>query len=220
MTKPLQPSRDYTIALATLKQADPILGALIDQVGHCKLDQAQQEGDLLSSLARSIIYQQLSGKAAATIHRRFLALYPHQPYPNATDILQTPDDVLRSTGVSRAKTLYLKDLAQKVVEGLPSLDEIAHMDDETIVQTLTPIKGIGRWTVQMLLIFRLHRWDVLPVDDLGIRAGIRKTYNLPDLPDRKTVARIGAPWQPYRTIASWYLWRSLELPQKVPATLG
>ncbi|MGI0483964.1 DNA-3-methyladenine glycosylase family protein [Pantanalinema rosaneae CENA516] len=200
---------DYSIAIAALQQADPTLARLIGQVGECRLAQVQQSGDVLACVARSIIYQQLSGKAASTIYQRFLQLYP-QPFPTATAILETPDDVLRSAGISRSKAIYLKDLAQQVLNGLPSMAELAQMEDEAIIQTLLPIKGVGRWTVQMLLIFRLHRWDVLPVDDLGIRAGIRRTYQLPDLPTKSQVQQLGQPWQPYRTIASWYLWRSLE----------
>jgi DNA-3-methyladenine glycosylase II len=200
---------DYGIALANLKKADSILADLIEQVGLCTLDQQQQTGDLLSSLCRSIIYQQLSGKAAGTIHRRFLALYSDKPSLTPQDILNTPDEIIREAGISRSKIIYIKDLAQKVLTDLPTLTELETMDDEKIIQTLIPVKGIGRWTVQMLLIFRLHRWDVLPVDDLGIRAGIRKVYGLSELPDKKLVEKFGESWKPYRTIASWYLWRSL-----------
>lgn len=196
-------------AIVTLKQADPILATLIEQVGDCTLNQEQRQGDLLFCLCESILYQQLSGKAAAAIHRRFLALYP-QGLPSAADLLDTPDDDLRSAGISRPKIVYLKDLAQKTLDGLPTIAELETMDDEAIVQTLLHIKGVGRWTVQMLLIFRLQRRDVLPVDDLGIRAGIRRAYGLAELPDKKTVERLGQVWQPYRTIASWYLWRSLD----------
>jgi len=201
---------DYSIAIATLKQSDPILAPLIERVGPCQLYQVQQKGDLLFSLSRSILYQQLSTKAAAAIHHRFLQLYPGTPFPTALDILNTPDEVLRQAGISRPKVLYLKCLAQKVLDGLPTIAEFEAMDDEAIIQTLTEVKGIGRWTVQMLLIFRLHRWDVLPVDDLGIRAGIRRIYNLTELPDKKTVESLGQRWKPYCTVASWYLWRSLE----------
>lgn len=201
----------YDAAINFLKQTDPILGQLIEQVGSCQLDAAQQHGDLFSSLSRAIIHQQLSTKAAASIYRRFLQLYPHEPSPTAHNILNTPDELLRGAGLSRAKVLYLKDLAQKVVDGLPTLIELEAMDDETIVQTLIQVKGIGRWTAQMLLIFRLNRQDVLPVDDLGIRAGIRKVYGLNELPDRHITLHLGQRWQPYCTIASWYLWRSLEL---------
>ncbi len=202
---------DYSVAVAALKQSDPILAPIIEQVGSCKLDQVQQTGDLLFSLSRSILYQQLSGKAAAAIYHRFLQLYADKPFPTPQDILNTPDETLRGVGISRPKVMYLKDLAQKILDGLPTLTDLEAMEDEAIIKTLTQVKGIGRWTVQMLLIFRLHRWNVLPVDDLGIRAGIRRVYSLPELPDKKTVQHLGQQWQPYCTIASWYLWRSLEL---------
>ncbi|BBD62737.1 base excision DNA repair protein, HhH-GPD family (plasmid) [Nostoc sp. HK-01] len=201
---------DYSTAIQTLKNSDPILANLIDIVGDYKLHQAQQTGDLLFSLSRAILYQQLSTKAAAAIHSRFLQLYSEN-VPTALDILNTPDEVLRGAGISRPKVLYLKDLAQKVVDGLPSLEELQTMDDEKIIEILTLIKGIGLWTVQMLLMFRLHRLDVLPVDDLGIRAAIRRLYALAELPKKKTVQEIGQMWKPYRTIACWYLWRSLEI---------
>lgn len=200
---------DYAVAIQTLKTADPKLGAIIDQVGVCTLDQAQHPGTVLDSLARSIIYQQLSTKSATAIYHRFLRLY--ESGMTAEAILNTSDELLREVGLSRQKIVYVKDLAQNVLVGLPTLEELELLDDKTIIQTLTKIKGIGRWTVQMLLIFRLHRWDVLPVDDLGIRAGIRRVYELEAMPDRKTVLEIGKVWKPYSTIASWYLWRSLEL---------
>lgn len=201
---------DYSQAIATLKAADPILATLIDRVGECRLDQSQQTGDLLATLSKAILYQQLSGKSASAIHRRFLELYADKPFPSAADILQTPDEALRSVGISRPKISYLKDLASHVQNGLPPLEDLALLDDETIIQTLIPIKGIGRWTVQMLLIFRLHRWDVLPHDDYGIRAAIQRLYQLPELPSKKLVEQYGNPWQPYRAIACWYLWRSLD----------
>lgn len=202
---------DYSIALSCLRSADSRLATVIDHIGGCTLYEGQQTGDLLSALVRAILYQQLSGKAAAAIHGRFLQLYPDRPFPSPDDILKTSDELLRGAGISRPKIVYLKDLALKIQTGLPTLEEISGLDDESIVQTLTQVKGIGRWTVQMLLIFRLHRWDVLPVDDLGIRSAIRRLYELPELPDKKTILRIGEPWQPYRTVASWYLWRSLDL---------
>ena len=126
------------------------------------------------------------------------------------DVLNTPEEVLRRVGISGSKISYIKNLAQQVLEGLPTLEQLAVMDDESIIKTLIPLKGIGRWTVQMLLIFRLDRWDVLPVDDLGVRAGIRRLYGLEALPDKKTVEGFGQRWKPYCSIASWYLWRSLE----------
>lgn len=197
---------NYSVAIEILKQ-DSILAEVVLQVGECRLNQVQQTGDLLYCLSRAIIYQQLSGKAAAAIHHRFLQLYADSL--TASDILNTPDDVLRSVGISRPKITYLKDLAQRAEE-LPNINTLQTMDDETIIKSLTVVKGIGRWTVQMLLIFRLHRWDILPVDDLGIRAAIRNIYNLPELPNKKTIEHLGKPWQPYRTVACWYLWQSLQ----------
>lgn len=201
----------YSVAVNFLQQSDLVLAQLIEQVGPCQLDRIQQDGDLFSSLARAILHQQLSTKAAAAIHRRFLQLYPDRPFPSATDILATPEVTLRSVGISQPKTRYLKDLAQKILEDLPTLEELEKMDDESIIKTLTQVKGIGRWTVQMLLIFRMNRPDVLPVDDLGVRAGIRKLYGLNELPDKKTIESLGQKWKPYCSIASWYLWRSLEI---------
>ena len=199
------------VAINFLKQTDPILGQLIEQIGPCQLDAAQQHGDLFSSLSKAIIHQQLSTKAAASIYRRFLQLYPNQSLPTALDILNAPVELLREVGLSRAKVLYLKDLAQNILDGLPTIVELEAMDDETIIHTLIQVKGVGRWTAQMLLIFRLNRQNVLPVDDLGIRASIRRVYSLNELPDKQTILRLGQRWQPYCTVASWYLWRSLEL---------
>lgn len=201
----------YYAAINFLKQSDRVLGQVIEQIGPCQLDSSQQNGDLFSSLSRAILHQQLSTLAAATIHRRFLQLYPEKPNPSALDILNTPEEVLRNIGISRPKINYLKDLATKVLSELPTLEELEKMDDEAIIKTLTQVKGIGPWTVQMLLIFRMNRCDVLPVDDLGVRAGIRKVYCLDELPSRQTVERLGQRWKPYCTIASWYLWRSLEI---------
>jgi len=199
---------DYSIAVSALKQSDPILAVVIDRVGECTLDQTQHPGDLLYSLSRSIISQQLSTKAASAIHRRFLTLYLGMP--TAQEILDTADEDLRGVGLSRSKVLYMRDLANHVLNGLPTLTDLETIDDETIIQTLTQVKGIGRWSVQMMLIFRLHRWDVLPVDDLGIRTGIRRAYQYSDIPNKAAIEELGKVWQPYRTIASWYLWRSLE----------
>lgn len=198
----------YSEAIALLKQSDQVLAQLIDQVGPCQLGQVQSDDDLLFSLSRTILHQQLSTKVANIIHTRFIQLYPNTL--SALDLLNTPDDVLRGVGISRPKIVYLKDLAQKVLDGLPTLEELEAMDDESIIKTLTQVKGLGRWSVQMLLIFRLNRLDVLPVDDLGVRAGIRKVYGLSELPNKKTIESLGQKWKPYRAIASWYLWRSLE----------
>lgn len=200
----------YDDAVKFLGQSDPILGQAIARIGRCRLNEIAQQGDLFSALSRAIIHQQISTKAAAAIYQRFLLLYPHQ-IPTAQDVFDTPDEMLRQAGLSRPKVIYIKDLAGKILNGLPTIVELETMDDEAIVQTLTQVKGIGRWTVQMLLIFRLQRLDVLPVDDLGIRAGIRKIYGLQELPTQKIAVSLGQKWQPYRSVASWYLWRSLEI---------
>jgi DNA-3-methyladenine glycosylase II len=201
---------DLLMAIAFLKKSDPILARLIQQVGPCDLEPPQPEADLLFSLSKTILHQQLSTKVANVIHGRFLQLYPER-LPAAIDILNTPDETLRGVGISRSKVVYLKDLAQKVLDGLPTMAELEEMEDEAIIQTLTQVKGIGRWSAQMLLIFRLGRLDVLPVDDLGVRAGIRKLYQLDELPSKKAVELIGQKWKPYGAIASWYLWRSLDM---------
>lgn len=200
----------YCTATDFLKQSDSVLGQLIEKIGPCQLNSSQQTGDLFFSLSRAILYQQLSTKAAASIHSRFLQLYPEALVPSASDILNTPEETLRSVGISRPKISYLKDLAAKVLSDLPALEELAVMDDESIIQILTQVKGIGRWSVQMLLIFRLNRFDVLPVDDLGVRAGIKKVYGLGELPSKQLTESLGQKWKPYCTIASWYLWRSLD----------
>lgn len=201
---------DYSNAVQHLQESDPLMAHVIHTVGQCTLSPGALRGTLLSSLAETIVYQQLSGKAAGSIFQRFLALYPDQDCPTAHDILATPDEALRQVGLSRQKISYLKDLAHHSVQ-LPSLQELADWEDETIIQTLTQIRGIGRWTVQMLLIFDLNRPDVWPVDDLGIRSALQQLYTLEALPTRKVTTAFGEPWQPYRSVAAWYLWQSLDV---------
>lgn len=201
---------DYSDAVRHLQQTDPKLAQVIDAVGPCRLAIGSLQGTLLSSLAETIVYQQLSGKAAGTIFGRFVSLYPGDRFPTADAILNTPDETLRQAGLSRQKISYLKDLALKI-DQLPTLDDLAEMDDETIIQTLTQVRGIGRWTVQMLLIFDLNRPDVWPVDDLGVRSALQKLYGLETLPTPKATVTLGEPWRPYRSVAAWYLWQSLEV---------
>ncbi|MGF1481441.1 MAG: DNA-3-methyladenine glycosylase family protein [Cyanophyceae cyanobacterium] len=197
------------VAAQFLKQADPILGQLIEG----KLANAERpRSDLLPELARAIIAQQISTAAAASIYRRFIQFYADAHAPlTAEMLLATPPEKLRSLGISRPKVNYLLDLAQKVHQGLPTLETLEAMDDEDIIKTLTQVKGVGRWTVQMLLIFRLQRPDVLPVDDLGIRKAVQKLYQLDELPSRKTLEQLGHKWKPYRSTASRYLWQSLKI---------
>ncbi len=202
---------DFTAATAALAERDRALAGIIQQVGPCTLGQTAKTTDLLHELAVAIIHQQLSRRAAASIQRKFLALYNDGADLTAAQLLATPDETLRAAGISRPKLRYLRDLANKVDAGLPSLTELAALPDEEIVQCLTAIAGIGRWSVEMLLIFRLYRPDVWPSGDLGIRNAVGRLTDSAEPPKPKAVARYGQRWQPYRTVAAWYLWRSLEL---------
>lgn len=193
-----------------LKRVDPVLATVIERVGPCRLEQ-RSDGTHFDALVRSIVYQQLSGKAASTILGRVRALYGDRG-PTPKEILETPDETLRTAGLSRQKLSYLKDLAGKVESGIVPLgaDTIDHLSDDEIIQRLVQVKGIGRWTVQMFLMFRLGRPDVLPELDLGIQNAIRRAYRLRKQPGPKDVKRIGKNWTPHASVASWYLWRSLE----------
>jgi DNA-3-methyladenine glycosylase II len=193
-----------------LKSVDPVLASVIDRVGPCRLEQ-RREGTHFDALVRSIVYQQLSGKAASTILGRVHGLYGDRS-PTPTELLATSDETLRAAGLSRQKLSYLKDLAAKVESGVVPLaaDTIDHLADDEIIDRLVQVKGIGRWTVHMFLIFRLGRPDVLPELDLGIQNAIRRAYRLRKQPGPTDVKRIGKKWTPHASVASWYLWRSLE----------
>ena len=197
-------------AIDQLRNADPVLASLIDQFPPYPIQVKPTQDDLFAGLAKAILYQSISVKAANTVSNRLSKLFPNQNFPSAVDILNTPDQVLRSIGIPPFKILYLKEVAQATLNGLPPLSQLEQMEDEAIIRLLIPIKGIGRWSVQMLLIFQLKRLDVLPVADLGIRAAIRDLYQLAELPDPATVEAIANPWKPYRTIACWYLWHSRD----------
>ena len=199
-------------AVRGLRAADPVLARVIDAVGPCTL-QLKSTQSIFSALAEAVVYQQLTGKAAATIHGRVCALFPRRSNGFAPrDLLGASDAALRGAGLSRAKVAALRDLARKVEDGhLPTLTGVRSMTDDEIVERLTAVRGIGRWTVEMLLIFRLGRPDVLPVDDYGIRKGLAITLRKPDLPSPKDVEQRGRKWKPYRTAASWYLWRATDL---------
>jgi 3-methyladenine DNA glycosylase/8-oxoguanine DNA glycosylase len=191
-----------------LKRIDPILAAVIEAVGPCRME-LRTDGTHFQALVRSIVFQQLSGKAASTILGRFNALYPgNAPTPEA--VLATDDETLRSVGLSRQKIGYLRDLSSKVVSGELPLDAVEAMSDDDLIAHLVQVKGIGRWTAQMFLMFRLGRPDVLPELDLGIQNAIRKAYRKRKRPTPKDVKKIGAKWSPHSSVASWYLWRSLE----------
>ena len=195
-------------ALAHLRRADPALGRVIARVGPCRLE-ARAEGTHFEAVARAIVFQQLSGRAAGTIHGRFHALYGGRA-PEPAELLATPDDALRAAGLSRQKVGYLRDLAARVDAGDVPLADIEALGDDDVIAALTRVKGVGRWTAQMFLMFRLGRPDVLPELDLGIQRAIELAYGLGRLATPAEVLAIGAPWAPWRTVASWYLWRSLE----------
>lgn len=164
------------------------------------------------SLARNIIYQQLHGNAAAAIHQRVRDLYGKGKLA-PQDIINTPDELLRGAGLSTAKTVAIKDLAAKTLDGtVPTLARLHRMEDEEIIERLTQVRGIGRWTVEMLLIFRLGRPDVLPVGDFAVRKGFALAYGLTEQPKPKELLKYGERWQPFRSVASWYMWRASELP--------
>ena len=194
-------------ARRTLMRRDPILAPIIRKYGACALK--TREGDVFCGLVEAIVSQQLSTRAAATIYGRVRALLPNGgPTPEA--LLSLPDDALRGAGLSRQKLAYMRDLSRKMLDGSINAQALSDLSDDEIVAELTKIKGIGRWTVEMLLIFRLTRPDVFPVGDLGIVKAMRKTYNLRGTPNVKRLHAIAERWRPYRTVASWYLWASLE----------
>jgi len=168
------------------------------------------------ALAESIAYQQLSGKAAATIFGRVRALYPKRKWLDPEQLLATPDETLRAAGLSRAKTAALKDLAAKTIDGtVPAGRALFHMSDDEIITRLTAVRGIGRWTVEMLLLFDLGRPDVWPVDDYGVRKGFAKTFSRRKLPTPKQLMKFGEKWRPYRSVAAWYFWRALDIAEKL-----
>jgi DNA-3-methyladenine glycosylase II len=195
-------------AVLHLKKSDPVMAKIIADIGPCRYE-VKNFGTHFDALCRSIIYQQLSTKAAGTIHGRFLDLFPAQRLsPDA--LLALPEETLRGVGLSRQKLNYLRDLASKVHAGELPLDHLDTLPDQEIIDYLVQVKGIGVWTAQMFLMFRLGRLDVLPDLDLGIRNAIRKAYRVRGVPNAKRIAKIGAPWRPYASVACWYLWRSLD----------
>lgn len=195
-------------AVNHLRRVDPVMAGVIEAVGPCRFKTVSHLSHF-ESVARSIIHQQLSGKAAATIHGRFESLFD-DARPDAAALAALSDDSLRSAGLSRQKLGYLRDLAARASAGELPIDSLQEFGDAEVIRHLTSIKGVGVWTAQMFLMFKLGRPDVLPDLDLGIRKGIQQAYRLRKLPDAGRVQLIGARWAPYRTIASWYLWRSID----------
>ena len=198
-------------AIAHLSQADKTLARLIKKVGPCRLE-PQTKRAPFQALVRSVTFQQLNGKAAETILGRVLALYPAKKFPSPEDLLATPDEKLRAAGLSRNKTAALKDIAAKTIAGVvPDSRTIKKLSNEEILERLTSVRGVGPWTVEMLLMFTLGREDVFPVTDFGVRKGFALTYGLKELPSPKELLAHGEKWRPHRTTASWYLWRAVDL---------
>ena len=201
---------DPRAAVAHLRHVDRGMDRLIQQVGTLELP-VKRSRSVFEYLIRSIVYQQLSGKAAATIHVRLLALFPNRRI-NPERLLKMSDHRLRSAGLSRSKCLALRDLAARAHLGeLPTTRQLQRLADQEIINQLTQIRGIGPWTVQMLLIFYLGRPDVLPVGDLGVRKGYQQLRGFKILPDPDKLERAGQRWRPYRSVATWYLWRALDM---------
>jgi methylated-DNA-[protein]-cysteine S-methyltransferase len=199
----------HPAGIAHLRRRDPALRAIIDRVGPCLLGLIRA-GDPYEALVQSILYQQLSGKAAATIERRVRELTSRGELPRPQELAGITDVQLRSAGVSRQKASYLRDLAVRVADGRLPLARLGRMTDEEVIARLTEVKGIGLWSAQMFLMFQLARLDVLPTGDLGLRNAVGKTYGLGKPPTPAEVERIGAGWAPYRSMGTWYLWRNLE----------
>ena len=222
-----EPAFDVAGALRHLRKADPVLaGVMRRSVRYNVVPDGTQS--LFHALSESIVYQQLSGKAAATIFARFVGLYasgkwevgsgkgrngrPRRRFPRPEDVIATPHEVLRSAGLSNNKALALKDLAAKTIDGtVPPLRSVKRMSDAELIERLTTVRGIGVWTVEMLLMFRLGRPDVLPVGDLGVRKGYMLAYGLEEMPKPKELLALGEVWRPFRSVGSWYMWRACEL---------
>jgi DNA-3-methyladenine glycosylase II len=189
-----------------LKKSDPILRAIIERVGPCRMQFGPAE---FASLAESIVYQQLNGSAAATIFSRFEALAGDPLTPDG--ILKLTDAQLRGVGLSKQKSSYLKDLAEKTASGLLDFAKLPELPDEAVIEHLTQVKGIGVWTSHMFLMFSLRRPNILPTGDYGIQVAMKKHYKKRKLPKPKDMEKIARAWEPYRSVACWYMWRSLDI---------
>ena len=193
-------------AVNHLKSCDPVLRAIIERVGPCRIEYGLAE---FSSLAEAIVYQQLNGKAAATIFDRFAELAGKPLTPEG--ILKLSDEQMRGVGLSKQKSAYLKDLAAKTAGGLLDFARLPELTDEEVIEHLTQVKGIGVWTAHMFLIFALRRPNVLPTGDYGVQVAVKKHYKKRKLPKPKDMEKIARAWEPYRSVACWYMWRSLDI---------
>lgn len=194
-------------AVEALRRADPVMRDVVDRVGPFE---PSFEPDLWWSLVDAITSQQLSVRAAATIVSRVAALGTDGERPSPREVLALPEETLRACGLSGAKTRYVRDLATRWLDGSLDPDRLPHLPDEEVIEHLTRVKGVGRWTAEMILIFSFSRPDVLPLDDLGLRVAVQRAYGLAERPGRAELERIGEPWRPFRSAATLYLWRSLK----------
>jgi DNA-3-methyladenine glycosylase II len=200
---------EFARARRALMRRDPRLGAIIKRVGRCRLSDARTR-DPFGALVRAILSQQLSTKAADTIHGRVIALGGGVQELTPARMLALEVEALRGAGVSRPKISYLRDLAERVHDGRLDLHALEAQSDEDVIVAITAVKGLGRWSAEMYLMFRLNRPDVFPVGDLGIVKGVQKLFGMKRRPAPRTMIRLAEPWRPYRSVAAWYLWRILE----------
>jgi DNA-3-methyladenine glycosylase II len=201
-----------------LAASDPVMARLIEIAGPCTWEPRVELGPF-ETLARAIAHQQLNGTAAERIFARFKALFAPAPFPEPAVLASTSDEALRATGLSFAKIRALRDLADKVASGVvPTTEQLHALESDAIIERITQVRGIGRWTVEMLLMFQLGRLDILPVDDFGVCNGFRLVYGLKGMPRPRALAQFGARWAPHRSLAAWYLWRAVDLAraQKLP----
>jgi DNA-3-methyladenine glycosylase II len=193
-------------AINHLKKSDPVMRGIIERVGPCRMEFGEP---VFHSLAEAIVYQQLNGKAAVTIFKRFAALAGDPVVPQG--IVNLTDEQLRSVGLSKQKSSYLRDMAERAIRGDLNFTRLPEMTDDEVIQHLTQVKGVGVWTAQMFLMFTLKRPNILPTGDFGIQMAIKKHYKKRKMPKPLQMEKIAKPWEPYRSIACWYLWRSLDI---------
>lgn len=201
-------------ALKHLAEVDPLMGQLIREIGPCLLEPERRRSPF-QSLVQAVAHQQLHGTAANNILGRFQKLFPGRRFPRAEDLAAVTDEQMRACGFSFAKIRAIRDIAEKTLSGVvPSAREIVKLTDEEIIERLTAVRGVGRWTVEMLLIFQLGRENVLPVDDFGVRSGFQTAYKKRSMPKPKALRKFGKRWHPHATTAAWYLWRAADAAKK------
>jgi DNA-3-methyladenine glycosylase II len=200
---------NYATARRHLMRVDPTLNLIIKRIGPCELH-AFAPKDPFETLCMSIASQQLSTKAAATIFRRFQDLFPPDRKPTPERVMTLGDSEIRACGFSGPKVSFVKDLASRVIDGRLDLKGLKKHSDEDVMQQLVAVKGIGRWTAEIFLMFRLGRPDILPADDLGLMNAVQRAYRLRKRPDAKKLRQMGEAWRPHRSVAAWYLWQSLD----------